>query len=133
MSRGRGYAIALAVFGLLLILTPRFILPVCEYHGKQVMNCSHTAHYEMTLGAFMIAAAGLSAFWNASIARWLVPAIFLISGMAAIVIPEAAGYCRNPEMPCNYGTVPALRLLGCALAITSIASFLSLRKPDSGK
>ncbi|MBI5141226.1 MAG: DUF4418 family protein [Nitrospirae bacterium] len=133
MSRNRIYAIAFAVFGLLLVLAPRFILPVCEYHGKQVMNCSHTAHYEMTLGAFVMLCAGLLAFLNAPLAKWLFPAIFLLAGAAAMVIPEAVGYCRNPEMPCNYGTVPALRLIGGALSITAIVSFFSLRKPDSGK
>lgn len=132
MSRSRIYAIAFAVLGLLFILLPRFILPVCEYLGKPEMNCSHTAHYEMTLGALVIICSGLLAFMNAPLVKWLIPAIFLLAGVAAIAIPEIIGYCHNPDMPCNYGTVPGLRLLGGALSITAIVSFFSLRKPDSG-
>ena len=49
---------------------------------------------------FLLAAVGLSA--------------------AALAIPEFAGYCKSPKMPCNYGTLPAVRLVSLSTAILSL-------------
>jgi len=37
-------------------------------------------------------------------------------------------FCMSSSMPCNYGTVPALRLIGIALALSALVSIRGLWK-----
>jgi hypothetical protein len=120
----RKFGIAFLLIGLMLVLVPRYILPVCEYQGYNPMSCSNTAVAEMFIGfVVMAAAAGLFFSRGAGSLRWLSLAI-LASGISVLWIPEAIGYCRSDRMPCNYATVPVLRLLGVLLILSSLAGFL---------
>jgi hypothetical protein len=117
------------LMGLMVLLVPRFILPVCEYRGYNPMACSHTALAEMFMGIMVMAAAtGLFFSRSSEGLRWLSFTI-LASGVSVIWIPEAIGYCHSGLMPCNYGTVPVLRMLGVLIVLLSLTGFLlSFRK-----
>ena len=114
------------ISGLLLILIPRFILPVCEYAGYQPMHCSDTALAEYIVGALLIAA-GAGAFVLRYAAAPLIAAVtaFLLSS-AAYVAPDIYGYCRSAKMPCNYGTVPAVRFVAVVTAVIMIIATVHL-------
>jgi hypothetical protein len=43
------------VLGLLVALTPRYILPVCEFAGKKPMNCGFMGRTEILIGIIVIA------------------------------------------------------------------------------
>ena len=123
------FGLILFLVGLMVVLVPRFILPVCEYQGYDPMTCSHTAIAEMFLGAMVMAAAvGLFFSKSGESLRWL-SFTALVAGVSVLWMPEAIGYCHSSRMPCNYGTVPVLRLLGVLIILMSLAGFLlSLRK-----
>ncbi len=110
--------------GLMVLLVPRFILPVCEYQGYNPMACSHTALAEMFVGSLVMAAAtGLFFSRSGEGLRWL-SFTALAAGISVLWIPEAIGYCHSGRMPCNYGTIPVLRLLGALIVLLSLTGFL---------
>ncbi len=119
----------LFLLGLLIVVTPRYIFPVCEYQGYNPMRCSHTGIAEMFTGFIVMASSAGMFFSRSSEAlRWLSFTIFA-SGLAVLWIPEAIGYCRSSSMPCNYGTVPVLRLISGLIILLSLAGFfLSLKR-----
>ncbi|GAB4406408.1 MAG: hypothetical protein OHK0032_01400 [Thermodesulfovibrionales bacterium] len=122
--RYRVTGILLFFAGLMIVLTPRFILPVCEYQGHPRMACSYTGLSEMFIGAIIISAS-IGTFFsktNESL-RWLMLVAF-IGGLSAILIPMVLGYCGSSRMPCNYGTIPALRLEGSIVLAVSTAGFV---------
>jgi ascorbate-specific PTS system EIIC-type component UlaA len=115
--------------GALLLMIPRFILPVCEYAGYQPMHCSGTARAEYIVGAVLIVA-GAGTFVLRHAAAPLIAAVtaFVLSA-AAYAAPNIYGYCRSAKMPCNYGTVPAVRFVAVVTAaIIIIATVHLIRK-----
>jgi hypothetical protein len=126
---------AAIVSGTLLIVVPRFILPACEYEGFSRMFCSDTAQAEVIVaGLLIIAGAGLLALK----ARWVLitgGCLSLALSVSAFVLPDIFGYCHSTKMPCNYGMVPAIRLIAvvngavAALAVTTAV----IRLPRKGK
>jgi hypothetical protein len=126
--KSRIFGSALLIFGLLITLTPRYILPVCEFYGKPKMACSYMARAELFMGLIILSIA-IGAFLSKTpdALRWLMFTA-LFAGASVIVIPEVLGYCPSPQMPCHYGTVPLLRLLGGLTVITAAVGFV-ISKP----
>jgi hypothetical protein len=119
--------------GLLIALTPRYILPVCEWAGKKPMICGHTGRAEIFIGVIIVSI-GLGALLSksAEAIKWLM-LVALVSGVAVILVPQVIGYCPSAQMPCHYGAVPLLRLLGGSLAVSSVVIMvLSRRKRYAG-
>jgi hypothetical protein len=107
----RVVAITALVSGILFILVPRYILPACEYTGHARMHCSDTAQAVQVAGAALIVVSAMT-FLVKSAGMPLVSAIFsLIVYGIAFWLPDKFGYCLSPRMSCNYGMVPAVRLL----------------------
>jgi len=119
------------VLGVLVTLTPRFILPICEYYGKPVMNCSYMGKIEIILGILLMAVA-FAIFLARSVEaqKWLMYVAFLI-GLSVMVVPSVIGYCPSSQMPCNYGTVPMERFLGMILLVSSIVGFVLAAKAET--
>lgn len=124
------FGIMLLLTGLLVVLTPRFILPTCEYQGFSKMACSDTGTAEMFIGVMIMASSG-GLFFSKSREnlRWLSFSA-LVGGVSVVWIPEAIGYCHSGRMPCNYGTVPVLRLLGVLIILLTLAGFSLSFKGD---
>ncbi|MDH4162473.1 MAG: DUF4418 family protein [Nitrospirota bacterium] len=126
MKRAAG--ILAVIGGILLILAPRFILPVCEYSGYQPMHCSDTARAELYAGiAIICAGTAVLALHRHSLVVMALLAVIGVSS-AALALPQIYGYCKSPKMPCNYGTVPAIRLTAVIIAAFAIIALLSYVK-----
>jgi len=114
--------------GLLLILIPRFILPVCEFQGYQPMHCSDTARAELYAG-FVLAVVGAGILRARHAAAVLVSLLLSVGISAtAIILPGIYGYCKSPKMPCNYGTIPSVRLVAAATATIALIATISVLK-----
>jgi hypothetical protein len=88
------------------------------------MNCSHTGIAEMFVGCIlMVSALGLLFSTSHETLRWATVTA-LVTGVSVITLPEAIGYCHSSNMPCNYGTMPMLRLTGSAIILVSLAGFV---------
>src|SRR5512139_780733 len=115
--------IVLFLIGLMVVLIPRYILPVCEYQGYSRMTCSSTALSEMFLGSIvMVSSLGMFFSRSGEALRWLALTL-IVSGTSVLLIPEAIGYCHSSNMPCNYGTIPVLRLAGILIILVSLGGF----------
>jgi hypothetical protein len=124
----RKFGVALFLLGLLVASVPRFILPVCEYQGFNPMTCSHTGTAESFVGLIILAAAAGLFFSKSSEGLRLLSFVALVAGICVVLLPSAIGYCHSDRMPCNYGTVPALRLLGALTILLSLGGgFFSFR------
>ena len=108
-----------AAAGLLIVLTPNWLLPVCEgllelASGKHVpMRCFWTARAEMVMGGLILLAGLMLAFIRSAEGRRRLSHQIAFLGLATILIPLfIIPTCDNPDMACNVGTKPALLLLG---------------------
>jgi dipeptide/tripeptide permease len=112
-------ATAQAIGGVLIALTP-IVLPVCRElletkAGTFVpMRCHYTAQAEIAMGILVtIVGALVLIFASQAETRGALNAVVITLGAVVILIPTfLIGTCKNPEMPCNVGTKPALILLG---------------------
>ncbi len=125
-------AITAIAGGLLLVLTPRYILPACEYEGFPRMHCTDTAHAEMIAGAVLLVV-GIAALFLKSAASTIGAAVVgLVLSIASFVLPDKIGYCMSSRMPCNYGMVPAVRFIsvvvGLIMAVAVVVSVKRARK-----
>lgn len=117
--------IVLFLMGLMVVLLPRYILPVCEYQGFSRMACSSTSVSEMFMGLIvMVSSLGIFFSKSAETLRWLA-LILIASGTSVLLIPEVIGYCHSSSMPCNYGTIPVLRLTGVLIILVSLGGLLA--------
>lgn len=121
-------AITALVTGLLLLLVPRYILPTCEYEGYSHMHCSDTAQAEYIVGLALMVI-GVSTFFAKALK------LRLFAAVAAVILygvsywlPDKIGYCQNPRMPCNYGTVPAVRFIAIIGILVMIGALAGLAK-----
>lgn len=115
-------------FGLMSMIGPRYILPYCELTGKNRMACSYTSEAEIFFGMILIFI-GIGTFLSKTLdaLRWLMLSA-LACGIAIVAAPSVLGYCHNPDMPCHYGTVPFLRLLGVLAIISSLVGMSQSRQ-----
>lgn len=111
--------------GLLAVITPRYILPVCEFKGFPPMYCSEAAFYEAWAGAGIMLVSVLIPFIQARPSRVLFSLFMLAAGIIVMFIPQMTGFCRSPSMPCNYGSIPALRLIGGGSVIAALVFLFS--------
>jgi hypothetical protein len=128
--KNRFFGAALFALAVLAILTPRYILPVCQYtrESHQISSCSYLEKAEMAAG-FIALGIAVGAFFSktADALRWLMFSASF-AAVSILALPQATGYCASPRMPCNYGTVPMLRLLGGIMLIFSAAGFFLARE-----
>lgn len=118
--------------GALVALTPRYIFPVCEYHGVRMemmgksfsMSCYYTAHASMVVG-ILIALIGIAVIISRPDSLRSLALVLAGAGAAVILIPTVFfPICHNPDMHCNHGTQPMLIVLGVTTLLTS--GFLAL-------
>ena len=119
MSKNRIAGSIVFVLGLLVALTPRYILPVCEFAGKKPMNCGFMGRTEILIGIIVISIAVGTFLSKGAEALRLLMLVAVVTGATVLLVPEVLGYCPSSQMPCHYGTVPMLRLLGMLLVIVS--------------
>lgn len=96
------------------------------------MHCSDTARAEYVVGALLLMV-GIGAILLKSTRTAISgAAVSIILYIVAFLLPEIYGYCRSSRMPCNYGTVPGIRLIviigGIIMVIAIISVVRSTRK-----
>jgi hypothetical protein len=121
----------LIALGILVVVTPWYIFPVCEMYGqytttsagtKMVMPCGYTARAETGVVAPMLILAGAMLPMSKTRESRRAIGIFGV-GLGALVwlLPTyIIGMCANPEHSCRVGTLPALVLLGSATIAVSL-------------
>ncbi len=125
--KNRAFGSVLFILSALVIVVPRYILPVCEFvlPGHEHAVCSFMYKAEAAVGVVAMALSAAMFFSKTADAlRWLAFAAFFAGG-TVIAAPGFVGYCQSPRMPCHYGAVPGLKLVGGLIALVSAAGFLA--------
>jgi Domain of unknown function (DUF4418) len=129
----------LILLGVLVVLTPWFIFPVCEIKGVSDtgmadmnmnsgthMKCWYTAEAETGVGALVILTGVALLALPGRVSRKTAGIIGGILGLIVILVPTVlVGICSTPDAPCRIGTLPALLLLGAVTVITGVYLVLS--------
>lgn len=137
------------IIGVLLILFPLYILPVCpppeaitmsvdamnseagHVHTSvgKIMKCFWTARAEVGVGSLVIAIGILMLFCRTVFVRMgLSMAVACIALLAAAIPTILIGVCGNEMMICNMGAKPALVLLSGLLFIVALVNTFFLNK-----
>lgn len=128
------------LLGILIILTPWYIFPVCEHYGSYVitqggmqlpMACGWTARAETGLGALLIVAGGMLLARNTRETRQASGIFSVAVGALVILTPTVLiGMCKAADHPCRLLTLPGLVVLG--IVTIFIGGYLVWkREPDA--
>jgi hypothetical protein len=131
-----GIGALLVILGIVVILGPWVIFPVCEHYGSYVMTqsgtqlpmpCGWTARAESGIGALIVIAGGLLIFRSTPETRQAVGVFTIAMGILVVLFPTViTGMCRMAEHPCRTLTLPALEILG--IIVILIGGYLVMKK-----
>jgi hypothetical protein len=117
----------LVLLGIIIILTPWIIFPVCEMEGSYVvtstgmqlpMTCGWSARAESGIGALIVIAGGLLIARSTKETRQAVGIFTIAMGALVILFPTfLIGMCKVATHPCRMTTLPALEILGVIVII----------------
>jgi hypothetical protein len=121
------YGALLVLLGIIIILTPWIIFPVCEMEGSYVvtstgmklpMTCGWSARAESGIGALIVVAGGLLIARSTRETRQAVGVFTIAMGALVILFPTVLiGMCKVATHPCRMTTLPALEILGVIVII----------------
>jgi len=121
------YGVLLVILGILVILVPWIIFPVCEMEGSYVvtaagaklpMTCGWTARAESGVGALIVVAGGLLIARSSAETRQAVGIFSIAMGALVVLFPTVLiGMCKVATHPCRMTTLPALEVLGVIVII----------------
>ncbi len=121
------YGGLLVLLGILIILTPWIIFPVCEMEGSYVvtaagmklpMTCGWAARAESGVGALIVVAGGLLIARSSPETRQAVGIFSMVTVALVVLFPTfLIGMCKIATHPCRMTTLPALEVLGVIVII----------------
>jgi hypothetical protein len=121
-SKVNGIGALLVLLGIIIILTPWIIFPVCEMGGLYVqtvsgmklpMTCGWTARAETGIGALIVVAGALLIARSTVETRQAVGVFAIAMGALVVLFPTfLIGMCKVASHPCRMTTLPALEILG---------------------
>jgi hypothetical protein len=133
----KALAVVIGVLGLLLILVPLLIFPVCSpssaFSGSSaagiVHPCHNTLYAESLMGIFTIIT-GFVAFFRpdrqmiSNVSLWI-----LVLAIIVVVLPlGVTGVCTMPNMSCRNGTVPGLVTVGVLMVFSGLWGMLLVKR-----
>ena len=121
-------ALLFILSGLLVILIPTVILPICQSEMK--MACYFTKQAEIGVGAVILALGVLTAF-SSKKTRLGISYAQLLNGILVLALPlKLTGLCKMSDMACRVKTLPELIVLSVLLALTAAADIFFLLKSE---
>jgi hypothetical protein len=122
-----GIGALLVLLGIVIILTPWILFPVCEMEGiyvitqtgmKLPMTCGWTARAEAGVGGLIVLAGGILILRSTPETRQVVGIFVIAMGALVVLFPTILiGMCKVATYPCRLTTLPALEILGVAVII----------------
>lgn len=137
-------SLVFVVLGLLVILVPTYLLPVCApmevispvvnvqapaHVTVKYMKCHWTGQAEMGIGAVIMALGLLMLLSRSACVRLGLSLSVICVAMLAAAIPTVLiGVCPGEMMPCHMGTLPSLLLLSGLLVVIALINVLYLNR-----
>ena len=125
-------AASFILLGLLIILAPIVLFPVCESEKK--MACYYTKEAEIGIG-ILIAALGVVYFFlkNKSARLGIAIAEFFSAGLVLLYPLKLTGLCKMSDMACRVKTLPALIVLAVLLLAVALGDLFFLGKGEKNE
>lgn len=114
------------VAGLLVILIPTVLLPVCGASEKK-MACHYTKQAEIGVGAIIIFSGIAVLVLGNELIRAGISLYQAAVAVLVVLLPaKLTGLCKMSEMSCRAKTYPGLIVIGVLLFVVSVAEFIYL-------
>ena len=130
MKSIRIYSLLIVALSVLLILIPWLLFPVCGVgryavqKGMMMHGCGATLNFVTILGIIGIVIGVIVQVRPGRVIAIAASISFAALGGLVILFPTAiTGVCRVANMPCVYGTKPALIVAGFVMVLFGIAGF----------
>lgn len=112
------FALVNFVFGILLIVLTKVILPVCHPMDAMTMSCGISTTIDAVLGVALIAIAVVAVIRWGKKARAILSFWGLVIGVFAALVPTViVGTCPHAHMACHVVTGPVLAVTGAVIAL----------------
>ncbi len=108
--------------GLLVILIPTVLFPVCESEMK--MACYYTKQAEIGVGAVILLLGIVSALFSDKKTRSGISIAQFLNGALVLALPfKLTGLCKMSDMACKAKTQPALIVIGVLILVIAGVNF----------
>lgn len=137
-NKARVLGAVIVILGILLVLTPMYIFPVCGVGryapppGEPIGHhaCHGTLKAVTVLGSVAVLAGLMPLLWPGRKTALTASAAALVIAALAVLFPTViTGLCKMPTMACRLGTLPALITIAVLTALTGAAGLYTSRKP----
>lgn len=107
--------------GLLVILTPTVLFPICQSEMK--MACYFTKQAEIGVGALILALGIVSVLFADKKARLGISIAQFFNGVLVLLLPlKLTGLCKMSDMACRAKTLPALIVISVLILVLAGAN-----------
>lgn len=126
------FSLLFIIVGFLIAIGPRTIFYVCDSSEDMIMRCYYTAQTELALGIEIAIFGVILAIQKSRAAQAATSISLALSGIITLLVPNVLiGVCDGIHMHCHAVAKPALSLLGVAVIIAAIISFVLLYRKGS--
>lgn len=114
-------ALLISILGVVMLLIPHFVAPVCPIHDGHIMKCHWMGQAVMGLGG-VIAVLGILMLLvkDKKMAAAFSISAALVSGLAIAVSSHLIGGCSHHHMSCQMHTIPAVSIVGGILFVLGL-------------
>ncbi len=135
----RIFNILLFLSGVLMLLAPRILFPVCTGLNKMgyPMKCTYSATLIMALGGLLALIALIAIFVNKRLVSALAGLAAIAAASISYLIPMQViklgdmkklhwevGFCISPDMACLQNTLPALKVILPVVGILGVVALV---------
>ncbi len=128
MKQYKVFVVANLIFGILLIVLTKLILPVCHPMGGGAMRCGTSTTVDAVLGLVLLAVAVAAAGLLKKKAHIVFSAIAFVVGVFVSLVPTViVGTCPHAHMACHAVTAPVLAVFGVLIALFAALNLIYLK------
>jgi hypothetical protein len=128
MKQYKVFVVANLIFGVLLIVLAKLILPVCHPIDGGTMSCEISTTVDAFLGLALLANAVVAAGLLKKNAHVILSVVTLVLGVFVSLVPTViVGVCPHAHMACHAITAPVLALTGVVIALFAAVNLVYLK------
>lgn len=128
MKQYKVFVVANLIFGVLLIVLTKLILPVCHPIDGGTMSCEISTTVDAVLGLVLLAVAVAAAGLLKQNAHIAFSAIAFVVGVFVSLVPTViVGTCPHAHMACHAVTAPVLAVFGVLIALFAALNLVYLK------
>ncbi len=128
MKQYKVFVVANLIFGVLLIVLTKLILPVCHPIDGGTMSCKISTTVDAFLGLALLANAVVAAGLLKKKVHVILSAVTLVLGVFVSLVPTViVGTCPHAHMACHVITGPVLAVFGALIALFAALNLIYLK------